>query len=97
MCLSNLLALPLPRSLEALRTGLGLDALYHEVMKACALAEKAPLWVGLDLVEMPDVCHREEADVRAELRILREAGVGGLVLSWDLWRIPRDRLAWLAE
>lgn len=93
--LATLLGLPLPADEAALRRdGLAAEALAVEVGRARALSA-APLLAGLELVEIPGVCTLQATQVRATLSALRGAGVDGLVLSWDLWRIPLERLEWI--
>ncbi len=95
--LSRLLGLPLPPTLNAFTEGFAPHAFAIEAERACAFAGHAPVWVGLDLVEIPGICHIDEPTVRAALRAVRQTGIAGIVLSWDLWHIPLERLDWLKE
>jgi len=93
--LGNLLGLPLPQGLSAFPQGFPPQVLALEGQRACALVKQTPLWVGLDFVEIPGVCHADEPDIRASLRALHGVPLAGVILSWDGWHIPLKRLAWL--
>ncbi|MBN2392308.1 MAG: hypothetical protein JXR84_16385 [Anaerolineae bacterium] len=84
--------LPLPATREALREqGLPSAALAIEVNRARA-AGVHPLWMGIELVEIPGVSHLDPTRLEHDLATLRTTDVDGLVLSWDLWHIPLERL-----
>lgn len=92
--------LPLPASLEALRRqGLPAQALAEQVRQGRARCVRT-LLAGVELVEIEEVVHLDDAQIRRDLEAFKSAGVDGLVLSWDLWHIPLKRLdlvreAWL--
>ncbi len=98
--LASAAGLPLPPSLAELRQrGLPPQALAAEVRRARGVGVRR-LFAGSELVEIPGVAQLEDGQIRADLAALREAGADGLVLSWDLWHIPLERLdlvreAWL--
>jgi len=100
--LSEIAAFPLPTSLAALRAhGLPAAALAAEYERGRQSAGNGPLLAGIELVEMPGVCELNAGQIEADLRALKAAGASGLALSWDLWRMPLDRLetvrsAWFA-
>ena len=50
------------------------------------------MMAGIELVEIAGVAELDEAQIRADLAAVRAAGADGLVLSWDLWAIPLERL-----
>ncbi len=90
--LSTVTQLPLPATRAALREqGLPSEALITEVSRARG-AGVHPLWMGIELVEIPGVSHLESTRLERDLATLRTAHVDGLVLSWDLWHIPLERL-----
>jgi hypothetical protein len=94
--------LPLPSSLDALgEQGLSPEALGREVRRGRA-AGVSTLLAGIELVELKGVTRLDQAQIAADLHALREARPNGLVLSWDLRRIPLQRLEvvqsiWLAS
>ncbi|CAG0932459.1 hypothetical protein TFLX_02599 [Thermoflexales bacterium] len=84
--------LPLPPTLSEWRArGLSAEALSHEVRLAQAAGVKT-LLAGIELVDLEGVTCLTEAQISADLRALRAAQPAGLALSWDLWRMPLDRL-----
>jgi len=90
--LSLATGLPLPSTCAALRErGLAPEALAAEVRRGRAVGER-PLLAGIELVEIEGVAHVDPQRIAADLRAFREAGADGLVLSWDLWHIPLERL-----
>ena len=90
--LSAATQLPLPTACAALREqGLPSPTLTVEIDQARA-AGVHPLWMGIELVEIPDVSHLDPVQIESDLRTLHTAGIEGLVLSWDLWHIPLERL-----
>ena len=84
--------LPLPTTRAMLqKQGLPSTALAIEVNRAQA-AGAHPLWMGIELVEIPGVSHLDPTQLEHDLATLRTTDVDGLVLSWDLWHIPLERL-----
>jgi hypothetical protein len=57
----------------------------------------SPLFAGIELVEIEGVAQLDREQILADLRAFREAGADGLVLSWDLWHIPPERLDLVRE
>jgi hypothetical protein len=95
MRLSRASGLGLPASAEELRdNGLSSAALASEVRAARRQGVTA-LLAGIELVELEGIAHLAQRQVEADLRAFRGASVDGLVLSWDLWHIPPERLEWV--
>jgi hypothetical protein len=90
--LSRGLSLPLRPTRAALRKhGLLPQALAAETKRARAEGVRT-LLAGIELVEIEGVTRLDPAQVAADLQAFRAAGADGLVLSWDLWHIPLERL-----
>jgi hypothetical protein len=84
--------LSLPRDRDALRQeGLAPQALAAEVRRGRA-AGVGTLLAGIELVEVEGVTSLNHRQIAADLDAFRAAGADGLVLSWDLWFIPIERL-----
>ena len=84
--------LPLPPTRAALRErGLAPEALAAETQRGRA-AGVSPLLAGIELVEIEGAAQLDRQQIVADLHAFREAGADGLVLSWDLWHIPLERL-----
>jgi len=90
--LSLATGLPLPATRAELRQrGLAPEALAIETRRARA-AGVTPLFAGVELVEIEGVVRLDQRQIVADLHAFRQAGADGLVLSWDLWHIPPERL-----
>jgi hypothetical protein len=76
--------------------GLPPEALAAEVRRARAAGVET-LLPGIELVEIEGVTHLTRAQIAADLQALSAAGADGLVLSWDLWHIPPERLELVRE
>ncbi len=95
--LSRASRLPLPDSRSVLRTrGLSPAALQRETARGHADGVST-LLAGIELVEMGGIVHLEQQQLAADLAALRAGGADGLVLSWDLWHIPPERLTLVRE
>jgi hypothetical protein len=87
------LQLPLPASRHALEAdGLSSLALAQEVAKGVRVTSM-PVLAGIELVEVSGVAQLNESQITADLRAVKAVAPAGLSLSWDLWRIPLERLA----
>jgi hypothetical protein len=90
--LAEATGLPLPEDRARLRErGLPSEALVTEVHRAREMGLRR-LLAGVELVEIEDVAELDDAQIEADLRALRDAPLDGLVLSWDLWHMPPERL-----
>jgi len=90
--LSRATHLPLPRSrIELREQGLAPQTLAAEVKRGRAVGI-GTLLAGIELVEMEGVTRLNPMQIRNDLRALRDAHADGLAISWDLWRIPLERL-----
>jgi hypothetical protein len=82
--------LSLPSSCAKLRsTGLDSGSIRREIRLGRAQGVKN-LLAGVPMVEMAGIHQTTEVQLRTDLSACREAD--GLVLSWDLWHIPLERL-----
>jgi hypothetical protein len=90
--LSQATGLPLPRSRGALRArGLAPAALEIEIRRTRAAGIRN-LLAGIELVEIEAVAQLNREQIERDLRAFQAAGADGLVLSWDLWHMPLERL-----
>jgi hypothetical protein len=91
--LADATGLPLSEDRACLRKrGLSPEALVAEVHRAREMGLRR-LLAGVELVEIQDVADLEDVQIEADLRALSDAPLDGLVLSWDLWHMPPERLA----
>ncbi|MCX6050111.1 MAG: hypothetical protein NT075_33865 [Chloroflexi bacterium] len=83
----------LPSSRTRLRqNGLAPTALVAEMAGARTMGVKQ-LVAGVELVEIAEVANLTNARIEADHRALHQTDIDGLVLSWDLWHMPLDRLS----
>lgn len=89
--LSGATRLPLPNSRAVLRQqGLPPQALNTEADRARKAG--GVVLAGMELVEIPGVAELTPEQITKDVAAFRDAGVDGLALSWDLWRMPLERL-----
>jgi hypothetical protein len=96
-CLKAASGLELPASRSALREdGLPPSALENETKMAKRQGVRKVL-AGIALVELENI-NRVPADLfPSELNAYHAGGADGLVLAWDLWQIPLERLEQIAK
>jgi hypothetical protein len=96
--LSELIGFTLPSSLLRLReSGLSSQSLAAEFYRGQQVVDQDRLLVGVELVQIPGVSELNTAQIEANLRAFKASGVEGLALSWDLWHMPLERLALVAQ
>jgi hypothetical protein len=90
--LSAATRLPMSATMHDLgESGLSPGALGSEIERARRVGVRRVL-AGIELVEIADLCTLDERQIAGDLSAFRAAGADGLVLSWDLWHIPQERL-----
>jgi hypothetical protein len=89
-CIRDASQLPVPaKKAELAKNGMGADAMATEIRRGRGRGI-TQLLAGLAMVEVKDVHESTAEQIRQDLKASRDAN--GLVLSWDLWQIPLDRL-----
>ncbi len=89
--------LPVPATIAQLqKDGLPPSTLAIE-MARCRAAGVRQLLAGVELVEIPGVVTLMESVIEADHAALRTCDIDGLVLSWDLWHMPMERLELVAS
>jgi hypothetical protein len=95
--LSEASGLRLPSTREALNErGVTPKAVGGETRRARAVGVRR-LLAGIEMVELEGITRLDEAQIAADLSAVRSCGADGLVLSWDLWHIPLERLEWARQ
>ena len=85
----------LPPNRSMLRkSGLDSAALATEIHRGRSMGVDN-LWGGIALVELTDVNEMTAEQARSDAAAFRRGEADGLVISWDLWHIPLERLDWL--
>lgn len=72
--------------------GIDSSALAHEIQRG-RNAGITNLIAGIALVEVEGIHHLSLEQVEADLAVCHSLEVEGLVLSWDLWHIPRQYIS----
>ncbi|MCD6290871.1 MAG: hypothetical protein J7M34_10250 [Anaerolineae bacterium] len=94
--------LPIPQNRSILaRWGLPPETIYLEAARGRDMGVQR-LYIGLALVEIPGINDMDASTLASEVEASQRARPDGLVLSWDLWHIPMERLtalrdAWLGR
>lgn len=84
--------LPFPATVKEIREkGFSPEALAIETKRALKTCIKNCL-PGIELVDEEDLTSLNKEQIKADLEALHDAGAKGLVLSWDLWFMPIERL-----
>jgi hypothetical protein len=95
--LRDITGMSVPQSLADLKeNGLPPEVLTHELKKGQQLGGQNIL-AGIELVELEGVTHLTTPQIKADLQAVKESGVNGLSLSWDLWLMEPERLKLVAE
>lgn len=95
--ISSASGLALPASQAALRAdGLAPSALEKE-MKTAKEQQVRTVLAGIALVELENINRVSSDLLPAELGAYQSGGADGLVLAWDLWHIPLERLEQIAK
>jgi len=95
--LSSVLQRPLPESMDAMRQhGLETRVLQLEI-ELGRRSGVSCLLAGMELVDLAGVTNLTTRQIQRDLLAFHEAGADGLVLSWDLWLMPLERLRLVAS
>jgi hypothetical protein len=90
--LERRLGFEMPASFLSLQErGLSSPALVTEIERAKRQGVRR-LLAGLELVEISGACTLQADQIQQDWQAVLRAGPEGLVLSWDLWHIPLERL-----
>ena len=93
--ISRIVGVDLPTQINGLlKNGISENIIYLEMqrIKELDLAENVNIYVGIEAVQIPGLCHITAKILKKYLESLAEAEVKGMVLSWDLLKIPDENL-----
>ena len=68
-----------------------------EKIKELDLPESVNIYVGLEAVQIPGLCNITEKILKKYLKSVIEADTKGIILSWDLLKIPEENLKIVGE
>jgi len=96
--ITDCFSLPLPRACsKLLSSGLSSTTLAAEFNLGRLSRSRGKLLAGIELVEIPGVSELGDSQIEADLSALKSVHADGLSLSWDLWHMPLERLALVAQ
>lgn len=93
--LEELTCLSLPKSFKSLvDEGIDMKNFGLELVRAISRAKdsKTRIFAGFEAVNFPPICTVDSVDIRRYLELSREMDLGGIVLSWDIRRIPDENI-----
>jgi hypothetical protein len=94
---SRATGLPMEKSLESLRrNGFSPDALGIEIKRGINGCS-GKLYAGMELVDEKDITNLSVPQIIGDFTLFKNSGAHGVVLSWDLWHIPLERLSLIAS
>jgi len=93
--ISRIIGVALPTQInDLLKNGISENIICSEMqrIKEFNLPEKIDTYVGIEAVQMPGLCNITEEILKKYLESVIEAEIKGMVLSWDLLKIPDENL-----
>ncbi len=81
-----------PTRVRLEQDGINPSALAQELERGMEQCSR-PVLAGVELVDLEGVTRLNAAQIESDLRAIQRVGVAGLSLSWDLRRIPLERLS----
>ncbi len=98
---SRLIGVDLPTQLnDLLKDGVSERIICGEMqkIKELNLPEKVNIYVGLEAVQMPGVCHINKSILKKYLEsVIIEEDIKGIILSWNLLKIPDENLKFVGD
>jgi len=98
---SRLIDVDLPTQLnDLLKDGVSERIICGEMqkIKELYLPEKVNIYVGLEAVQMPVVCHINKSILKKYLEsVIIEEDIKGILLSWNLLKIPDENLKFIGD
>ncbi len=93
--ISRIIGVDLPTQInELLKNGVSENIIYSEMqkIKELNLRESVDIYIGLEAVQIPGLCNITERILKNYLNSVIEADIKGIILSWDLLKIPDENL-----
>lgn len=93
--ISRIIGVALPTQInDLLKNGISEHIICSEMqrIKEFNLPEKVDTYVGIEAVQIPGLCNITEKILKKYLKSVIEAEIKGMVLSWDLLKIPDENL-----
>jgi len=93
--ISRIIGVDLPNQLnDLLKNGVSEKIIYREMqrIKELDLTENVKIYLGLEAVQVPGLCNITAKILKEYLKSVTEADIKGIILSWDLLKIPDENL-----
>ncbi|MDD5014480.1 MAG: hypothetical protein PHW73_05185 [Atribacterota bacterium] len=93
--ISRIIGVDLPTQInDLLKNGVSEKIICSEMqrIKELDLTESVNIYVGLEAVQIPGLCNITAKILKKYLKSVTEAEVKGIILSWDLLKIPDENL-----
>ncbi len=93
--ISRIIGVGLPTQInELLKNGVSENIIYSEMqkIKELNLRKNVDIYVGLEAVQIPGLCNITERILKIYLKSVIETDFKGIILSWDLLKIPDENL-----
>ena len=88
--LSQITRLSIPQEQETLiKVGLPAPTLERELSKAGSVGQ-GKLFAGIELVAVKGITNIDPLWLERDMRVLKDTGADGIVLSWDLWHMREE-------
>ncbi len=91
----RMLGVQLPGEInDLLKKGVPANIIYYEMqrIKNFDLREGIKIYIGLEAVQIPGICHVNRSILEKYLSSVLEIGIEGMVISWNLLKIPDENL-----
>jgi hypothetical protein len=84
---------------DLLKKGIPEDMINQEMqsIKDLHLPESVKIYIGLEAVQIPGICHIDKSILEKYLTTVLAIGLKGMVLSWNLLKIPDENLKFAGE
>lgn len=93
--ISRIIGVDLPTQInELLKIGISEHIICSEMqkIKEFNLPEEIDIYIGIEAVQIPEVCNIDRSILKKYLKSVIKADSKGIILSWDLLKIPDENL-----
>ena len=93
--ISRMIAVDLPTQINGLlKKGISEQIICSEMknIREFNLPEKVDTYLGIEAVQIPGICNIDKSILKKYLELFIKTGSKGIILSWDLLKIPDENL-----
>jgi len=98
--ISQILGSELPGKISGiLENGVPENIIYQEMqrIKNFSLKESVKIYLGLDAVQIPGICHVDKRILEKYLGSVFDLNIEGMVMSWNLLKIPDENIKFVGD